>query len=173
MNTAIIYLLIFAVFLYLIVRQFTEQRVTPLSLLLLPLLSAYASYRDLQPAITRFALLPLVGGLALGVLVGLATGVLRGRYTRVRLESASGIVYSKPQLPSSLTWLVLLVVRIGVIALTYSPLGHALLSGVIIAFGGTTFLLSISTQKLMVFWQYHRYRRQRPQPAYDQKNQSF
>lgn len=167
MNTTIIYLLLLVVFIYLIVRQFTEQRVTPISLLLLPLLSAYASYTDLRPAFTRFPPLPLVVGLVLGVLVGLATGVLRGRYTRVRLENASGTVYSKPQLPSSLTWLVLFIVRIGVLALAYSPLGHDLLIGVLIAFGGTTFLFSVSTQKVMVFLQYNRYRRQVPQLAYD------
>lgn len=38
----------------------------------------------------------------------------------------------------------------------YSPLGDALLSGVLIAFAGTTFLFSISTQKVVVFWQYSR-----------------
>jgi hypothetical protein len=162
MNNIIFFGLIGALSIYIIVRQFTEQQVTPISLLLLPLVSAYASYLDLQPAFMRFAPLPLIGGLAVGVLVGVAIGIFRGRNTRVRLESSSGIVYSKPQLPSSIMWLVLLIVRIGVIILTFSPLGHMLLVGIVIAFGGTVFLLSVSTQKWMVFTQYSRYRANAP-----------
>ncbi len=154
MDNAVFFLLVFLVFFYMVARQFTEQRITLLSLLLLPLLSAYASYTDLQPAFARFAPLPLVGGL-----VGIATGIFRGRHTRVRLDSASGIVYSKPQLPSSLMWLALLIVRIGVTFLAYTPsLRHNLLVGVLIAFGGTVFLLSISIQKWIVYRQYSSYR---------------
>lgn len=151
MNNTIFFLLLLVVSVYIVIRQFVEQRVTPVTLLLLPLLSVYASYIDLRLAFTRFPPLPLLGGLAFGIIVGLLTGIFRGRHTRVRLDNTSGTVYSKPQIPSSIMWLALLLVRIGVLVLTYSSLNDNLLVGVIIAFGGTVFLFSITTQKFIVF----------------------
>lgn len=160
MDNMIILLLVLVLFVYMIIRQFTEQVVSWRSLLILPALSAYGSYTDLVPAFTHFALPPLIAGLALGVLAGLATGIFRGQHTRVRLDSASGNVLSKPELASSLMWLGLLIVRIGVIVMSYSHnnLGlNSTLTAILIAFGGTLFLVSISTQKFMVYLQYNRY----------------
>ena len=171
MNNIILILLVLLLFVYMIVRQFTEQQVTWSTLLLLPAISAYASYTDLQPAFARFALLPLAAGLALGVLVGLITGIFRGQHTKVRLDSASGNIYSKPELASSLMWLGLLIIRIAVIALGYSPLEHNLFVGILTAFGGTLFLVSISTQKFMVYMQYNRYQMSRERPFQPQRYQ--
>ena len=169
-NNMLIILVVLVLFVYMIVRQFTEQQVSLVNLLLLPLLSAYACYTELPPAFARFALLPLLGGLVLGVLAGLATGILRGKYTRVRLDSASGQIYSKPQLVSSLTWLALLIAHIAVIALSYSPLDHALLVGVLTAFASVLFLVSIATQKLMVYMQTNSLRAGLPQQPYSLRN---
>lgn len=150
-------LLIVAVLLvYMVVRQFTEQRVNVINLVLLPVLSGYLSYTELQPDFAHFTALPLLAGLAIGVLAGLASGIFRGRNTRVRLDSTSGQIYAKPLLACSLMWIVLLLVRISVIALNYSPLGHSLLAGVLLACAGALFVVSISTQKVMVFAQYSR-----------------
>ena len=160
MNNLIILLVVLVLFVYMVVRQFTEQVVSWRSLLILPAISAYGSYTDLVPAFAHFALAPLMAGLALGALAGLATGIFRGQHTRVRLDSASGNVVSKPELVSSLMWLGLLIVRIGVIVMSYSHnnLGlNSTLTAILIAFGGTLFLVSISTQKFMVYLQYSRY----------------
>jgi hypothetical protein len=170
MNDIIIILLVLVALVYLVFRQFTEQQVNWRTLLLLPALSAYASYTELLPAFARFTPLPLIAGLAVGALAGLATGVLRGRATRVRLDSASGQIYSKPQLASSLTWVGLMLVRAAVIALAYTPLDHTLLAGVLIAFGGTVFLVSIATQKFMVYLEYSRLQAGLPQQPYSLRN---
>jgi hypothetical protein len=170
MNNIVTILVVLALFAYLIIRQFTEQRVNMVNLLLLPLLSAYACYTELPPAFARFAQLPLLAGLAVGVLTGLATGILRGRYTRVRLDNASGQIYSRPQLVSSLTWLALLLTHIGVIALSYSPLKDEPLVGILTAFASVLFLVSIAVQKLMVYLEYTRLQAGLPQQPYSLRN---
>jgi membrane protein CcdC involved in cytochrome C biogenesis len=156
LNNIIILLVVAVLAVYVIIRQFTQQRVTMINLLLLPLLSAYASYNELLPAFGHFTPWPLIAGMAVGLLVGIATGIFRGRYTSVRQDSASGQVYSKPQLASSLMWLALLIVRIAAIVLSTSSLRDNLLTGTLIACGGTLFFFSISTQKAMVFRQFSR-----------------
>ena len=170
MNNILMILVALVLFAYLIVRQFTKQRVTPINLLLLPLLSAYASYTELPPVFARFALLPLLAGLMIGALAGLATGILRGKYTSVFLDSSTGQAYSKPQLASSLTWLALLLAHIAVIALDYSPVAHMLIIGVLLAFASTLFLVSIATQKWMVFLQYNRLQAGLSQQPYSLRN---
>ncbi|HEY7414912.1 MAG TPA: hypothetical protein VH593_06955, partial [Ktedonobacteraceae bacterium] len=104
MTGSLLYLVIAALAIYAITRQFMEQQVTWLTLVLLPALSAYESYTEWQKEFIHFSPGLLLVGLALGLVLGGATGVYRGLYTRVRLESTSGIAFSKPQLPSSLTW---------------------------------------------------------------------
>jgi hypothetical protein len=153
MNNTLIILVVAALAIYAIVRQFTEQQVTPRSLLLLPALSAYASYMDLQPAFARFSPALLIGGLVLGAALGILAGMFRGRHTQVRLDRASGNVFAKPDLICSVAWLVLLVVRIAVIALSYSPLGLNPVVGALTACCGSLFLLSVATQKYMVYVQ--------------------
>jgi hypothetical protein len=162
-DNIIVLLLVLIFLLYLIFRQFTEQRVTWRTLLLLPILSVYASYVELVPAFAHFASVLLIIGLALGVLAGLATGIFRGRNTRVRLDGASGLIYARPALPSSLTWLGLLIIRFAVVAVSYSPLSHASWAGVLIAFASALFLLNVITQKFMVYLQSNRLQSNPPQ----------
>lgn len=145
------------VLLLLVIRQFTEQAVNWRTLLLLPVLSACASYIDLQWAFAHFSLLLLTLGLASGVLAGLASGIFRGRHTRVRLDPASGMIRSRPEPASSFMWLGLLIVRMGTLILTYAHLQQSnALIGFLTAFGGTVFLVSIATQKYLVYTQYSR-----------------
>jgi hypothetical protein len=147
-------LLIAAVAIYIIVRQFTEQRVTWTTLLLLPAVSIYASYTELQDDFAHFLPVLLIAAMVIGVLPGVLTGLFRGRHTRVRLDQASGVIYSKPEAASSLMWVGLLVLHIAVIALAYSPLGTLWLTGMLSAFASTLFLVSVSVQKWMVYQQY-------------------
>lgn len=157
MNNMIIILVVVALVVYLIVRQFTEQVVTWRTLLLLPALAVYGSYTEIQPDLSHYAPALLVASLAVGVLPGLLTGIYRGKRTRVRLDSTNGNVYSKPELASSLTWLGLLLVHIAAIALSYTILAHSLAGYLLTAFVGSLLLFSIATQKFIVYQQYNRY----------------
>jgi hypothetical protein len=67
-------------------------------------------------------------------------------------------------------WLALLAIRITVITLSYSSLSTNLLVGMLIAFGGTVFLVSVSTQKFMVFQQYNHLRTGLPQQVGSQES---
>lgn len=152
MTGPLLYLVIAALAIYVIARQFTEQKVTWRTLLLLPALSAYESYTEWQTAFIHFSSGLLLVGLALGLALGVATGVYRGLYTRVRLDSARGIAFSKPRLPSSLTWAGLFVVRIVAGVLTYRGLDRTnMLVGLLTIAASILFLASISTQKFIVY----------------------
>lgn len=171
MTDSLLYLAIAALAIYAIARQFMEQRVTWRTLLLLPALSAYESYTEWQTVFRHFSLGLLLTGLALGLVLGVATGVYRGLYTRVRLESASGIAFSKPQLPSSLTWAGLFVVRILAGVLIYSGLGRTnILVGLLMTATSILFLTSISTQKFIVYQKATRLRSNVPQQFSGQHN---
>lgn len=171
MTGLLLYLVIAALAIYAIVRQFTEQQVTWRTLLLLPALSAYGSYTEWQTEFMHFSLALLLAGLALGLALGVATGVYRGLYTRVRLDSASGIAFSKPRLPSSLTWAGLFVVRISAGVLIYSGLGRTnMLVGLLTIAASILFLASISTQKFIVYQKATRLRSSTPQQFFGQRN---
>ncbi len=168
MAGSLMYLVIAALAIYMIARQFMEQRVTWSTLLLLPALSAYASYTEWQTAFLHFSPGLLLVGLALGLVLGVATGVYRGLYTRVRLESASGIVFSKPQLPSSLTWAALFIVRIAAGVLIYRGLERTnMLVSLLTTAASILFLASISTQKFIVYQKAARLRSSVPQQFSD------
>lgn len=170
MDTTILILVIALLAVYLVVRQFTEQVVTWRTLLLLPAVAAYACYSELQEDFTHFAPALLIVGLLVGILPGLLTGIFRGKHTRVRLDSANGRVLSKPELASSLTWLGLLILHIGVIAAGYLGLNHSIAGGVLTAFVGSFLLVNIIAQKYMVYTQYSRYQNSLPQQFIEQRN---
>jgi hypothetical protein len=152
MNSTLLILLVVALSIYIIVRQFTEQVVNLRTLLLLPALSTYACYTDMNADFTHFTPTLLVVGLVVGVVPGLLTGIFRGRHTRVRQDSASGSIFSKPESASSFMWLGLLIVRIAVITLSRMPFGeHNVLIAMLTAFAASLFLVSIATQKFMVY----------------------
>lgn len=157
MNNTIFILFVLALLVYMVVRQFTKQQVNMRNLLFLPALSAYASYTDLVPAFAHFASSLMYTGLAIGIVFGLLTGVFRGWHTQVYRDSSNGLIYSKPELASSLMWLALLIARVAVLVLSYSPLGSTPVVGVLIAFASSVFLVSICTQKYMVYAEYNRY----------------
>ncbi len=153
--------LIALVAVYIVIRQFTEQQVTWTTLLLLPAVSIYASYTELQDDFAHFLPALLIGAMVIGVVPGIFTGLFRGRHTNVRLDQASGTIYSKPQAASSLMWVALLVLHLGVIALAYSPLGTLWVAGVLSAFASTLFLVSVVVQKWIVYQRYSELQGQR------------
>lgn len=164
MTGPLLYLLIAALAIYAIARQFMEQQVTWRTLLLLPAISAYGSYAEWQEEFMHFNVGVLAAGLALGLVLGVATGIYRGIYTRVRLDSVSGLAFSKPQLPSSLTWAGLFVVRIVAGALVYGGQGEKnILIGLLTIATSVLFLVSVSTQKFLVYQKASRLRNSAPQ----------
>lgn len=161
MNNIVLIVVMSFLVIYLVARQFTQQVVNWSSLLLLPLASAYSSYLDFQAGFEKFAPLPLIAGLAVGVLAGLAIGTYRGKYTQVFVDNASNRIVSKPQLRSSLMWLGQLIVRITIGVLSYSAVGqHNLLIGVASLFISGLFMISIGTQKFILYTQYKRLQQQ-------------
>jgi hypothetical protein len=171
MTGPLLYLVIAALAIYAIIRQFTKQQVTWRTLLLLPALSAYESYTEWQTEFIHFGSGLLLAGLALGLVLGVATGVYRGLYTRVHLDSASGIAFSKPRLSSSLTWVGLFVVRIVAGVLTYRGLdGTSMLVALLTIAASILFLASISTQKFIVYQKATRLRSSASQQFSDQRS---
>ncbi len=155
MNNILFIVVMSFLVIYLVARQFMQQPVTWTSLLLLPAASAYSSYLDFQAGFSKFAPLPLVAGLIVGALIGVAVGAYRSKYTQVFVDTASNRIVSKPQLRSSGMWLGQLIVRVAIGVLSYSPLGqHSLLIGVASLFISGLFLVSIVTQKFMLYTQY-------------------
>ncbi len=144
MDSTVFTLLIVVAFVYMIIRQFTEQEITWRSLLILPALSIYGSYLELQSDFSHFAPAFLVMAMAVGVVPGLFAGLFRGQHTKVRLENASGVIYSKPELAA-------------LIALNASPLGTNLLVGMFSACASALFVVSVVVQKFLVYQQYNRY----------------
>ena len=152
MTGPLLYLGIAALAIYAIARQFMEQQVTWRTLALLPALSAYGSYSEWQSDFLHFSAGLLVAGLLLGLVLGVATGIYRGMYTRLRLDSATGLAFAKPQLPSSLMWAGLFVVRIAGGVVIYSGLGKTnMLIELLTVAASVLFLASISTQKFIVY----------------------
>lgn len=157
MDTILFGVLIALLAVYLIVRQLTEQAVNWRTLLLLPALAVYGCYMELQPDFARFAPTLLIVSLLAGIVPGLLAGIFRGQHTRVRLDSARGRVLSKPELPSSLMWLGLLILHAAVIAVSYTSLEESIMGAILTAFVGSLLLFSIIAQKFIVYQQYSRY----------------
>lgn len=157
MPASFTYIIIIAVVLYIIVRQFMEQPVQPLMLLGLPALVAYVSYITFQKNLVEALLNPslLIAALVIGLLPGLCLGLFRGKLVRMRRNNATGITYVKPTPLSITIWIALLVLRIAAIAVTYAGLGGTL-APVILATTAMSalFLGSVVAEKASIFWQW-------------------
>ena len=127
MTFSFTYIIIIAAVLFFIVRQFMEQPIKPMYLLLMPALFAYFSYTALQMDMVKYAVsLPLlIAALVIGFLPGIVVGVLRSKNVRLRVDG-SGTVYAKPGTTYIITWVALLVLRIAAVAVTYGSFAHGL-----------------------------------------------
>jgi hypothetical protein len=161
MSSSIITLIIIvAVVIYMIVRQFQEQTIKPRSLLILPLLITYYTYTSIVEQLTT----PLVNAsmLIVAMIVGLCAGGLlgtfRGRLARMRFDVATGLVKSKASTLNIVLYLLILVVRIGADTLLALHMNHAsVLLALTIAFLTTLFLGNILAEKATLYLRSQRF----------------
>lgn len=148
-------LLVLAVLIYFIVRQFTEQAVKPLFLILFPLLVIYANYNDISKELSNPLMnVTLVASMvSVGLLLGAAIGWYRGGLTRMRLDSPTQTVFVKATAWSLSLWLVLLIIKIAVGVVLYTGWMHTSLPVLyLLAFASPLFLGNVIAEKARIFW---------------------
>jgi hypothetical protein len=118
--------IVFAVLIYMVVRQFQERPVQPKMLVLLPAILTYYTYTNIVSELTKSMVDPafLVVCMAVGVILGGLLGWYRGGLVRLRLDRVSGLVYSKASTMNIVIWMAVLVIKIATAAALYAGLSH-------------------------------------------------
>src|SRR4051794_24387017 len=119
MSALITGIVILAVVIFMIVRQFQERAVQFPGIFILPALITYYTYIAIQAEFTKHVLDPawLIAALLVGLISGLALGFFRGNLAHLRSDAATGKIYAKASTLSLVIWSILLVLRIGAAAL--------------------------------------------------------
>ena len=165
-------IIILAVVIYMLVRQFQERAVQFPGIFVIPGLLTYYTYTNVEVEFTKHVIDPawLIAALVIGLLPGLTLGFFRGTLAHMRLDTATGRVYAKASTLSLTIWCILLVVKIGAAMLTYSPLGQTLLPLVLlISILHTLFLGNIIAEKYCLYQRAARYGQRAQQPMQVQK----
>jgi hypothetical protein len=118
-----------------VTRQLRERPLTPRQLVVLPLVFVVLAFTDNKLA-HHLASLAAVGMLALGLLLGAATGVARAATMRVR--RVEGRVLVKGNGRTLALWFVTVLVRVGEVAAAYA-LGIPEGTGEAMLFAAATF----------------------------------
>ncbi len=152
--------LVVAVVIYMIVRQFQEQTIKPRSLLILPLLITYYTYTSIVEELTN----PLVNTsiliaiMVVGLCAGGLLGAFRGSQTRMRFDVTTGLVKSKASTLNIVLYLVTLVIRIVAETMLYLHMNHSsVLLALTIALLTTLFLGNILAEKATLYLRSQRF----------------
>lgn len=159
-NTMYTILIIIAVVLYMIVRQFQEQPVMNWKNWILPAVVVVYTYTNVTEQLAKPIIDPayLIAAVALGLLAGLLIGLYRGSMARLRVDYATGTILAKASALSLILWILLLAVRIGSGVLFYSGLeNHVVLLALFGAFASTLFVGNIVAEKAYVTWRSMQY----------------
>jgi hypothetical protein len=165
-------IIILAVVVYMIVRQFQERAIKFPGIFIIPALLTYYTCTIIETELTQHIIDPtwLLAALVVGLIPGLALGFFRGNLAHLRLDEPTGTVYAKASTLSQIIWSVLLVVRIGSGVLAYIPMGRALLPLVLLlSVMHTLFLGNIIAEKYCLYLRSTRYRQDVQQPLSMQK----
>jgi Protein of unknown function (DUF1453) len=147
-------LLILAVAVYMIARQFMKRPIRGKSLLIIPALIAYYTYTNVVSELTQ----PLVDTTVLVVLmlVGLALGggigLLRGRLAHVWFDARTNTIYAKASTINIFIWLVTLVLKVATGMMLYFNMNHSSVAdAALIAIGTTLFLGSVLAEAAILY----------------------
>jgi heme/copper-type cytochrome/quinol oxidase subunit 4 len=141
-----------AIVVYIVVRQFQERPVTPISLLIVPLLIAIETFSSvqkelLQPPISATILIVLM---ALGLLAGGLLGIYRGKLATIRFNPTWKRLTVKASATNIILYLLVLVLRIAVEILLYLHVDtHSIALALSVSFLTTLFLTNIVVEKVV------------------------
>lgn len=163
-------IIVLAIVIYMIVRQFQERQVTFSGIIIIPAVWAYLTGVNIVVELTKHAIDPtlLIGALIIGLLPGLVLGFYRGNMALLRLDTTADKVYARTTTLSLIIWCILLVVRIGAAVLAYAPVGQTLLPLVLlITVLHALFLGNIIGEKYRLYQRSLHYRQgiQQPMPV--------
>jgi hypothetical protein len=165
-------IIILAVVIYMIVRQFQERAIKFPAIFIIPALLTYYTCITIETEVTKHIIDPtwLFGALIVGLLPGLTLGFFRGNLAHLRLDASTGTVYAKASTLSQIIWCILLAVRIAAAVLSYTPVGQTLLPLVLLlSVMHTLFLGNIIAEKYCLYLRSNRYGRGVQQPVSMQK----
>lgn len=154
LNNELMMLIVAALAIWLIVRQFREQAITPRSLLIYPILIAFYTYTNITGQLAHPFINPaiLVGCFIVGLLPGALLGLFRGMRTSLRLDQMSGIVYARPSVTNALLWLGMIALKVLSGVAQYSGFAHtSMLGAILIALTTTIFIGYICTTYLVLY----------------------
>ena len=154
-------IIIIAVVIYMIVRQFQERAVQFPGIFILPALLTYYTCTSIATELTQHMIDPtwLMIALIVGLLPGLALGFFRGNLAHLRLDMTTSAVYAKASTLSLIIWSILLVCKIVAAMLSYMPVGQTLLPLVLLlSVMHTLFLGNILAEKYCLYQRAARYR---------------
>ncbi len=160
-------IIILAVVIYMVVRQFQERAIKFPAIFIIPALLTYYTCTIIESELARHTIDPiwLFSGLFVGLLPGLALGFFRGNLAHLRLDTSTNTVYAKASTLSLIIWFVVLVVRIGAAALAYTPAGQTLFPVVLLLSAmHTLFLGNITAEKYCLYLRSSRYKQNLQQP---------
>jgi hypothetical protein len=147
-------LLILAVAVYMIARQFMKRPITGKSLLILPALITYYTYTNIvgelaQPLVNETVLVVLM---LLGLGIGGVIGVVRGRLARVWFDARTNTTYAKGSTITIVIWLVTLVFKVATGLMLYFNMDHASVAdAALVAIGTTLFLGNVLAEAAMLY----------------------
>ena len=139
-------IIILGVLSYMVVRQFQEQPVRPRMLVLLPAILTYYTYTNIVSELAKPMVDPafLIACMAVGVILGGLLGWYRGGLVHLRLDRASGLVYSKASTINIVIWMAVLLIKIATAFALYTGLSHtSLWIALVTAVVSTLFLANI------------------------------
>ncbi|HZR41828.1 MAG TPA: hypothetical protein VFB12_17030 [Ktedonobacteraceae bacterium] len=119
-------IIILGILIYMVVRQFQERSVQPKMLIILPAILAYYTYTNIVSELAKPMVDPsfLMVCMAVGAILGGLLGWYRGGLVRLRLDPASGLVYSKASTMNIVIWMAVLVIKIATAVALYAGLSH-------------------------------------------------
>ncbi len=147
-------LIIVAIVVYMVIRQFQERALTPMSLLLFPLLVIYYTYIDI---ISELAKSPISNALLIvimivGLLLGGLLGIYRGNQTLMRFDKVSQRVMAKACTINIVLYLATFVIRIAAGVMLYMHLNStSVILALLLALLTTFFLGNIVMEKIVLY----------------------
>ncbi|QBD78125.1 DUF1453 family protein [Ktedonosporobacter rubrisoli] len=148
-------LIIVVVVIYMIVRQFQEQRITLVSLIILPVLVAYYTFMRATVELSIQIISPsfIMAAMLLGLAVGLPLGLYRGTLPALRKDPETGRILAKRNTLSICIWFLVFLVRVFTVVASYASLTRTSpLIALIAAIMNTLFLGNIVGERVSLFW---------------------
>ncbi|HTI13718.1 MAG TPA: hypothetical protein VL461_03980 [Dictyobacter sp.] len=161
-STMMTVVIVIAVLVYFVVRQFQEQVLSARTLLLQPVLFTIYSFETLSDQFTHplVSVDILIALMVIGVVTGSALGWYRAGLTRMRYDQESGKIKVKARGLNIVLYLLVLIARFGVEIMVGMKLNHTnMVVALLAAFLATFFLFNIYLEKLRLYQRSSQYSR--------------